>query len=572
MDWRITLKNYLHRSRATVRHGVLLLVLISQWSASGKASSQDLPPEVKAPAGLSLTPPPTVNNAIKHPTSEAPNYVDPLGRTSPYGSVLGFLRAAEAKDFDKANQYLDGTRSTEQSEELVSQLKYLLDRGMTTSIDDLSRSPNGNLEDQMRSSREYIGTVKTPKGELKLILTLVKRPGEASVWLFSQETLALVPDTYATVQHRDYGRFFPAWTTRIRFQSVPLWRWAVILLSLIAIFGTASLLTRAALWLPRSVFNKRLPTEVERSILALKLPIFCPMVAFMDRVAGGYAITALGRHYWEMAGFVLAAVSMAWLVIRVTETVIDLARQRLLLRMQVERITLVSLLGRLFKILAGIVLVVVLLTHAGVNVSALAAGLGIGGIALALAAQKTLGDLFGGFSIVMRGAIRVGDLCRIDGITGTVEDIGISALNLRTLDCSVVSIPNTKVAEQRLENISLRDRFWVHQLFTLKPDTPHTIVKVVSESVFRLLEANPEIDRLTARARVINLTSMGPQIEVSAYFQRAGADFEGFLEYQENLILKILAIIETSGTSLASPIGALGMGSDEGTPSLINSE
>ena len=112
MDWRITLKNYLHRSRATVRHGVLLLVLISQWSASGKASSQDLPPEVKAPAGLSLTPPPTVNNAIKHSTSEAPNYVDPLGRTSPYGSVLGFLRAAEAKDFDKANQYLDGTRST----------------------------------------------------------------------------------------------------------------------------------------------------------------------------------------------------------------------------------------------------------------------------------------------------------------------------------------------------------------------------------------------------------------------------------------------------------------------------
>jgi len=468
----------------------------------------------------------------------------------------GFLRAAEANDYDKAAQYLDGKRSPKQSEELASELKYLLDQGMSTSIDDLSRSPNGNIEDQLRLSREYIGTVKTPNGDFKLMLDLVKRPEQPSVWLFSQETLNLVPHAYASMQHTDYEHFFPAWASSIRIESVPLWRWVVIFLSLLFGFGIASVLTKSVLWSLRRAYRKRLSVEVEASALALKMPIFCLMLAF---IAYGQWTCHHGTRatLWELAGFVLACVGAAWLSIRIADTVINFMRQRLQLRMQTERATLISLLGRLFNIFVGLVLVIALLTHAGVNVSALVAGLGIGGIALALAAQKTLADLFGGFSIVMRGTIRVGDMCQIDGITGTIEDIGISALNLRTLDRSLVSIPNAKVAEEKLENFSLRDQFWVHQLLTLRIDTAPDVVKNVSDGIFQLLESDPVIERSTARSRVINLTSTGPQIEVFAYFRTPGADWGSFLTYQESLILKILTVIEAEGTSLASPIGLL---------------
>jgi len=504
-----------------------------------------------------LTPSSTENDSSAKAAAPTPELVDPLGRASPHGCVLGFLRAAGAKDYDKAAQYLDGKRTPKQSEELASKLKYLLDQGMSTSIDDLSRSPNGNIEDQLRLSREYIGTVKTPKGDLKLMLDLVKRPEQPSVWLFSQETLNLVPGAYASMQHTDYGHFFPAWASSISFKSVPLWRWVVILLSLIVGFGIASVLTRAVLWLLRRAFSRRLSAEVEASVLALKMPILCLMLAFIAYVDSEHAITALGRHYWETAGFVLACFGAAWLSTRVADTVINFARLRFRQRMQVERATFVSLLGRLFKIFVGLVLIIALLTRAGVNVSALVAGLGIGGIALALAAQKTLADLFGGFSIVMRGTIRVGDTCQIDGITGTIEDIGISALNLRTLDRSLVSIPNAKVAEEKLENFSLRDQFWVHQLLILRIDTPANVVRTVSDGIFQLLESDPVIEKNTARSRVINLTSTGPQIEVFAYFRTPGADWGLFLAYQESLILKILAVIEAAGTSLASPIGLL---------------
>jgi MscS family membrane protein len=239
--------------------------------------------------------------------------------------------------------------------------------------------------------------------------------------------------------------------------------------------------------------------------------------------------------------------------------VISVWRHRLLLQMQVERATLVGLMGKIFTILVGLVVVLVLLAQVGVNISAMVAGLGIGGVALALAAQKTLSDLFGGLSIVMRGAVRVGDFCQINGIMGTVEDIGTSALRLRTLGRSVVSIPNSKVAEVNLENFAMRDQFWLNQVFTLRFDTPHDVLKIVLDKIVKLLLSHPEINKDSARARLINLTPSGPQIEVFAYFRRPGADWAVFLGEQEKIMLQIIHTVEDAGSSLAAPVGVLQM-------------
>jgi MscS family membrane protein len=482
---------------------------------------------------------------------------DPLGRSTPHGCVLGFLRAAEAKDYSKAAEYLDGKRPREQAGELAQQLKYLLDRGLASSIDDLSRSPDGNLEDAQRLSRESVGTVKTPSGDLEVILDRVERPGQPAIWLFSQETLRLVPAAYESLQPTDYEHFFPGWMARAHILSVPLWRWILVLISFVLVFIAASLLTWTLIWLLTRTLRRRLSPRVEESIHALKTPIFYLTLAIIVRLVAGYSLTALGRHYWGQAGFVLGYTSTAWLLVRVSDIFVSFLRDRCFQRLQVERATFVSLLGRLFKILVGLILAIVLLTHAGVNVSAVVAGLGIGGIALALAAQKTLADLFGGLSIIMRGAVRVGDSCQIDGITGIVEDIGISAVSVRTLDRSVVSIPNSKVAEVGLQNFQLRDKFWVHQTFMLQFDTPHHVVKTVVDKLVEILIGNPFIDKSSARARLINLTASGPQIEVFAYFRKPGADWAAFLGQQEGILLKMMEAIEATGASLAPPLNAV---------------
>ena len=548
--------------RVRIGRCVLFVLVVCQLGNWGLALGQGLPSAVKSAVGVGST----ATTATDATSPPAP--VDPLGRTSPHGAVLGFLRAAEEKDYVKAAKFLDGKRSPEKAAELVVQLKYLLDQGFSTNIEDISRSAKGDVEDELRLTRERIGSVKTPNGKMDVLLDLVSRPGQPDMWLFSQETLNLVPETYASVQHKDYGNYFPGWSQRIRFLSVPLWRWGVIFVALIIGFGVASLVTRWLLWLFQRIFRKRFSAGVEASVRALKAPLFCLIGAFMNRLAAAYAITALGRHYWSVAGTTLMWVSGAWLLVRVSDMLVSIMRQRLLLRMQVERATFVSLLGRVFKILVGLVLVLVLLKQAGVNVSALVAGLGIGGVALALAAQKTLSDLFGGLSIIMRGAVRVGDLCQIAGVTGTVEDIGTSSLSLRTLDRSMVSIPNSKVAEASLENYSLRDQFWLRQAFTLRFDTPYTVLKTVLEKIERLLLSHPEINKDSARARLINLTASGPQIEVFAYFRRPGADWAVFLEEQEKILLEMIRIVEEAGSSLAVPVGVLRMEPEKQSDSL----
>jgi MscS family membrane protein len=155
------------------------------------------------------TPPVSAIPSTATATAPAPPPVpvDPLGRTTPHGCVLGFLRAAEAKDYEKAANYLDGKRPGKQAEELAQQLKYLLDQGLSTSIDDLSRSPSGNVEDQQRLSRESVGTVKTPSGDLKVMLDQVERPSQPAIWLVSQETLHLVPAAYASLHPTDYEHY-----------------------------------------------------------------------------------------------------------------------------------------------------------------------------------------------------------------------------------------------------------------------------------------------------------------------------------------------------------------------------
>jgi MscS family membrane protein len=532
---------------------VLLLLQVGSW---GLVWGQVFPSAAKAAAGAS-TPP---ANASAAPAATPPPVPEErLGRTSPHGTVLGFLKAAEEKDYPKAAKFLDGKRSPEQATELVIQLKYLLDQGLSTSIDDISRAPKGDAEDEVRVSRERIGTVKLPDGEMEVLLDLVKRPDGPSIWLFSQETLRHVPAAYESVHHTDIEDYFPVWSQNIRFLSVPLWRWGMILVFLLIVFLAASFITRALIWLFRRFFRNRFSDAVEKSVLALKTPIFCVLGAIMNRAAAGYARTALSRHYWSVTGLVLLWVSGAWLLMRITNILVSIWRHRLLLQMQVERATLVSLLGRIFTILVGLVLVLVLLAQAGVNVSAMVAGLGIGGVALALAAQKTLSDLFGGLSIVMRGAVRVGDFCQIDGITGTVEDIGTSALRMRTLGRSVVSIPNSKVAEVNLENFAMRDQFWLNQVFTLRFDTPHDVLKIILDRIVRLLLSHPEINKDSARARLINLTPSGPQIEIFAYFRRPGADWAVFLGEQEKIMLQIIHTVEDAGSSLAAPVGVVQM-------------
>src|SRR6516165_434805 len=114
---------------------------------------------------------------------------DPLGRSTPYGTVQGFLKAAENHDYERAAEYLDSKQPSEQKQELARQLKLIMDRGLAVNLDTLSREPEGKLEEGLRNTRELVGVAQIGSESLEILLDRIQRGANPPIWLFSAQTL-----------------------------------------------------------------------------------------------------------------------------------------------------------------------------------------------------------------------------------------------------------------------------------------------------------------------------------------------------------------------------------------------
>ena len=478
---------------------------------------------------------------------------DPLGRSSPHGCVVGFLLAAQKQDYARAAQYLDVKKPPAQAEELARQLKALLDQGLTENLDGLSRESEGNQTDNLRTTRDLVGTVKTDAGSLDIVVERVQRRGEEPIWLFSSDTLAAVPGLRSQSPIARMEERFPRWMVETRFFDIPLWRWVLLLVSVVVILAIAALLSRLLQWILGPALGKVLPISGANVIRKLRLPIFLLLLAATVRFFTRYSLTVLAREFWNETAAVLLVVGVTLLFIRVSDLVAVFVTQGQTSNLATARATFVGVAVRIFKIAAVLFACLALLSRAGVNVSAMLAGLGIGGIALALGAQKTLENFFGGITIVGQKALRVGDLCKIGDDMGTVEDIGLSSLKLRTFDRCVVSLPNSKVAQLSIQNFSLRDKFWVHQIFNLRHETTSEQAAKVQARIDQLLRDTKEVEKSSARVRVIDLNALGLQMEIWAYLLLPPMDGNRCLEAQEKIYLGVLKVLEETGTALAIP-------------------
>jgi MscS family membrane protein len=202
-------------------------------------------------------------------------------------------------------------------------------------------------------------------------------------------------------------------------------------------------------------------------------------------------------------------------------------------------------------VLAFLLVVLVGLAAFGVNLTATLAGLGIGGLALAFAAQKTLGNLFGGVALLTENAARVGDTCRIGDQQGEIEDITLWSTRIRTNERTVVSIPNGLVMDSQIENFSRRDKYWFHPVVGLVYETTAAQLRKVLEETRKLLATDPRVEAEGARVRFLRLSESSLDVEIFAYIH-APTQPE-FLAVQEELLLRLLEIVAEAGTAIAFP-------------------
>lgn len=194
---------------------------------------------------------------------------------------------------------------------------------------------------------------------------------------------------------------------------------------------------------------------------------------------------------------------------------------------------------------------VTLMAQVGYPVASLLAGLGIGGLAVALAAQKTVENLIGSVSIGLDVPFKVGDWVRIEGVEGAVEALGLRSTRVRTLDRTVVTFPNGKLADTRIETFGLRDRIRLHTTLQLSYATTAEQLRAVLAGAERALRAEPKLWPEEVRVRFAALSAWSLDVEVMAWFETA--DVGEFQAIRQELLLRFLELVEQAGTSFAYP-------------------
>ncbi len=479
---------------------------------------------------------------------------DPLGRSTPYGTVIGFLQAANKADYELASKYLEGKQSARRKAELARSLQVVLNRGLKIGPDDLSKAPAGSLDDGLPENLEKVGTASFESESLDVVLRHTKTPDTPPIWLFSAETLLGVTAAADQLDLAWAEAIWPESIREIRFLSYPLFTWLNVLVSIPLLVGFAWPLTRGLLRLLRPL-DLRLGTQPGESVLARsKWLLFLLIFALLARIVATQAATAEGRIFVTSAANVLIIVAVAWLLVRLTNLVARLKTRQLRQVGLPGKIATVELFNWLLVCVwftGGLFLI---LRSLGFELTAVIAGLGIGGIAFAFAAQKTIENLFGTVMVVADEAVQVGDTCQIGTIEGRVESIGLRATLIRTPDRALVSVPNGQLAATSIGNLARRDKFLFRHNIRLGYETTADQLRHVLAEVGKMLLEHAKLEPASVRTRLIRFGDASLEVEAFAYVPTR--DEAVFLEIQEELLLRIMDIVEASGAAFALPAEA----------------
>jgi MscS family membrane protein len=481
---------------------------------------------------------------------------DPLGRTTPRGAVLGFLTVARKGEDELAAQYLNTGLRGDAAADLAHQLFIVLDRRLPPRLNQLSDEPEGSLSDPLKPDQELVGTIKSDNHTVDIFVERVDRGRSGSLWLFSRKTLDSIPDLYDEINVVSVDHFLPEFLVKNQLASIALFEWLAVFVGMPFLYFLTVLLSR--------LFN-RLIGLVRRRLYRksdlpnpelLPNPIRLLLLAFtIQWMVSKVSLPLLARQFWSSTATVITIAACVWLLILFASWGEEYARRLLRNRNLTGATSTLHLTRWVVDLLIIFTGVFVTLHYFGVNPTAALAGLGVGGIAVAFAAQKTLENVIGGVSLIFDQAVRVGDSLKVGDTSGTVEDIGLRSTRIRTLDRTLVSVPNGQIANMTLEDISARDKFWLHSILALRYGTASPKMSTVLEGIRKLLEESRHLEPASLRVRFLRFGPTSLDVEIFAYV--LARDWNQFLEIQERLFLRVMDCIETSGVQFAFPSQAI---------------
>jgi MscS family membrane protein len=485
---------------------------------------------------------------------------DPLNRESPQSSVFAFLEANRAHDYARAAKYLDLRKLSpaerwKQGPDLARQLGQILNRDSQFDVAELSRDPQGDPTDSLPPDRQRVDSFTVHGKTLDLELQRVTLRNKLSIWVVSSDSVERIPELAQITSDSPVEKYLPtplvAWT----FLDTSLWRWIALVLLVVLVTAFSRLLCLLVMRLVRPVL-KRIWRQADWSELdGFVAPLQLLLAAALFRIGMEWIDpSALVRPYIQRGLSLLNFLGFAWLCMRIVDVVIRRLNAYLRSKHRSFSYSVLPLASRVLKITILLLMIAALLSSWGYNTTTIVAGLGVGGIAIALAAQKTIENFFGGVAVVSDRPVAVGDFCKFGDRMGTVEDIGLRSTRIRSIERTLVTVPNGQFSSMTLENFDRRDKMLFHFMLNVRRDTKPDQVRELLTSVAKILTENPKLEAGALPVRFVGVGTYSLDLEIFVYVLTRDGD--EFMKIQQDLYLRILDAVEAAGTALALPTQA----------------
>ncbi|RNI29208.1 mechanosensitive ion channel family protein [Rufibacter latericius] len=493
--------------------------------------------------------------------------LDTLGRRTPRGTVQGFINSIADENYERAALYLnlDSTLDRKQNgAKLAHALQRLLDQsGDIIPYSLINDTYEGRTDDNLGPNLDRVGDATVNGEEFDLFLEKLEDAEGGPVWLFSSQTVQRIPEVIEDTKKPLADKVMPEFAVDTKWNGVPVGQWVFLLMIAGLAYTGSWVVIRLVVFLIKLFWRRAREEHITGIIHAFTLPLQLYLalwlfIATTQRVG----ISIIVRQQFSQLTVLIGLMVFLLLLWRLIEVMSQYLQRRLLRKRNQAALSAVLFLRRGAKI--GIIVfgVIAFLGTLGFDVTTGLAALGIGGIALALGAQKTVENFVGSVTLIADQPIRVGDFCKVGDTTGTVESIGMRSTRLRTNDRTVVTIPNGDFSSQRIENFAHRDRVWFHPTFGIRADSSPDQIRFLLVELRSILYAHPKIDPESARVRFVGIGASSYNLEVFSYVMTA--DYNEFLEIQEDLLLRMMDVIDASGTGFAYPTQTILMGRDSG--------
>lgn len=463
-------------------------------------------------------------------------------------------------------------------------------RTMTYLMDIFGRLPPVDLStipdaDQMEA--QGTTTTRVPNTPIYIVqLTEGYRQGE---YVFAGSTVGIAPRFYRSIQNLPLRTSLPtqSWNTlgpqltgpmvppafveampeRLKslWLDTPAWKVIATIVAAAILLAIAVIINKTVLWLR---------PEARLTQLALNsiLPIALLIVASLLLPAFSFQINVSGRFSDGLALFktILSFISVAWLF----WISIKLIFEFVILSPRIPDSSLNANLLRLVANVLGLIGVTVILAFGGqaigLPVLSVLAGLGIGGLAVALALRPTLENLIGGVILYMDRPVRLGDFCKFGEEMGTIESIGVRSTKLRALDRTLITVPNAQFADMQIVNFASCDRMLFQQTVGVRYETTPDQLRFLLAKIRAMLHSHPRVERETVRVRLAGFGSSSLDFDLRVYIETR--EWNDYFAVREDINLRVYELVVEAGSGFAFPSQTLYFGKDGGLDSDLSKD